>query len=358
MSWLGAVAKLSALRPSAKATPGACTRRHASGCSACAEVCPKGAISTSEEGVEIDAEACVGCGLCVVACPVAAIEGAGQSPVGVATRIERGKALRCDVARALRPEGEGEFADVPCVAGVDPEAIAAGALAGGGATVVRGPCSSCPLGVGERVRSTIDRARVLVDATPVGARVVEEEVAVVEPEPRERRRGGRKRAPDRASPEVSRRVLFGLRPQPGTAAAGEPESVFGALGTGASAREVLLASTEEPALPRLEADLRCTACGGCVRVCPKDALSLKAGTLVLSPVDCVACGECVRVCPEGALSFAAPEPVSGAGRLPLVHVAPESCSACGRPLGPGETGRCHNCESRASLLDGIWAQLG
>src|SRR5512139_1056274 len=45
---------------------------------------------------------------------------------------------------------------------------------------------------------------------------------------------------------------------------------------------------------------RCAYCGGCVSVCPVEALSLAETRLVISS-DCIDCGNCVTACPVGAL---------------------------------------------------------
>lgn len=46
----------------------------------------------------------------------------------------------------------------------------------------------------------------------------------------------------------------------------------------------------------------CVACGSCVKVCPKDALSIWRG--VRATVDrtkCVGCGKCAKECPAGSI---------------------------------------------------------
>ena len=53
---------------------------------------------------------------------------------------------------------------------------------------------------------------------------------------------------------------------------------------------------------------RCTYCGGCVSVCPVEALTLAEARLVVSE-DCIDCGDCVAACPVGALR---PEPAGDA----------------------------------------------
>jgi len=45
---------------------------------------------------------------------------------------------------------------------------------------------------------------------------------------------------------------------------------------------------------------RCSYCGGCVSVCPADALVL-AETRLMVNADCIDCGNCVLACPVGAL---------------------------------------------------------
>jgi digeranylgeranylglycerophospholipid reductase len=45
---------------------------------------------------------------------------------------------------------------------------------------------------------------------------------------------------------------------------------------------------------------RCTYCGGCVSVCPVEALTLEETRLTVSEV-CIDCGECVAACPVGAI---------------------------------------------------------
>ena len=51
---------------------------------------------------------------------------------------------------------------------------------------------------------------------------------------------------------------------------------------------------------------QCTGCGACVSVCPKGAVSLKAGKLgaLCSSIDtdkCIDCGLCAKECPTGAI---------------------------------------------------------
>ncbi|RLF28224.1 MAG: ferredoxin [Thermoplasmata archaeon] len=47
----------------------------------------------------------------------------------------------------------------------------------------------------------------------------------------------------------------------------------------------------------------CLACGGCVSVCPEDAIMLVAGKAVVDRKCCISCGICVKTCPVAAISF-------------------------------------------------------
>lgn len=53
---------------------------------------------------------------------------------------------------------------------------------------------------------------------------------------------------------------------------------------------------------------RCAYCGGCVSICPVEALSLDETILAVSE-DCIDCGDCVSACPVGALQAAGMEPL-------------------------------------------------
>ncbi len=299
--------------------------------------------------MSLDAAACVGCGLCVPACPVGAIDGVGQVPQAVASRVAGGAELRCDVARIVAPE-EGEFADVPCIAAVDPEALAAGAIVAGNASaVVRADCEVCPVGAASRVRETLARASEALTASGSPAlteRVVAPDLA-----------GAPARAarPTRPAPAVSRRSLFDLRAA-STPAPAPSANPLDALPAKASAREVWLAVGENAALPGVVVEDGCTSCGGCARVCPTQALTLSGGQLTLAPDRCVDCGECVRVCPESVVRRVPRQP--GYQARVLVRAETTHCDRCARPLGPGEHGTCHGCATKASFADGIWGLLG
>ena len=55
--------------------------------------------------------------------------------------------------------------------------------------------------------------------------------------------------------------------------------------------------------PKANVDKRkCLACGGCISVCPQDALAMYSGKALVNEEKCNSCAICIRVCPIGAIS--------------------------------------------------------
>ncbi len=48
---------------------------------------------------------------------------------------------------------------------------------------------------------------------------------------------------------------------------------------------------------------KCIGCGGCVSICPVDAIELKNKTINIDEEKCIECGKCVEFCPAGALKL-------------------------------------------------------
>ena len=46
----------------------------------------------------------------------------------------------------------------------------------------------------------------------------------------------------------------------------------------------------------------CLACGGCISVCPQDALLMFGGRAFVEEEKCISCAICIRICPIGAIS--------------------------------------------------------
>ena len=45
---------------------------------------------------------------------------------------------------------------------------------------------------------------------------------------------------------------------------------------------------------------KCIKCGGCIPVCPVEAISMVNGKVVIDPKKCISCGTCSAVCPVSA----------------------------------------------------------
>jgi len=45
---------------------------------------------------------------------------------------------------------------------------------------------------------------------------------------------------------------------------------------------------------------RCIKCGGCIPVCPVEAITMEKGKVVIDPKKCISCGTCAAVCPVSA----------------------------------------------------------
>jgi len=47
---------------------------------------------------------------------------------------------------------------------------------------------------------------------------------------------------------------------------------------------------------------KCLACGGCISVCPQDAISWIGNKAEINPEKCISCTICIKTCPVGAIS--------------------------------------------------------
>ncbi len=63
----------------------------------------------------------------------------------------------------------------------------------------------------------------------------------------------------------------------------------------------------------------CIACGKCVRECPEDirAITMQDNLAYIDPGKCTACGKCIVVCPTGAIADTLSKVLGGAGNLAL-----------------------------------------
>ena len=47
---------------------------------------------------------------------------------------------------------------------------------------------------------------------------------------------------------------------------------------------------------------KCLACGGCISVCPQDAISMCGGRAFVLLDKCISCAICIQTCPVGAIN--------------------------------------------------------
>jgi len=77
-------------------------------------------------------------------------------------------------------------------------------------------------------------------------------------------------------------------------------------GLAASAKAALFLKsdyvTTSPEKAFVIADL-CNGCGGCVSVCPTNAITMQEGKAKVDPFQCSGCGACIPVCPQEAIDF-------------------------------------------------------
>jgi ferredoxin len=56
------------------------------------------------------------------------------------------------------------------------------------------------------------------------------------------------------------------------------------------------------AKPKAKVDeKKCLACGGCIAVCPEDAILMRGGKAYVTANKCISCAICIRICPIGAV---------------------------------------------------------
>jgi len=55
-----------------------------------------------------------------------------------------------------------------------------------------------------------------------------------------------------------------------------------------------------PMAPKVDKD-KCIHCGGCVGICPKDAITLRETVIEIDKKKCINCGTCAKFCPAGAI---------------------------------------------------------
>ncbi|ADN02223.1 RnfABCDGE type electron transport complex subunit B [Spirochaeta thermophila] len=85
-----------------------------------------------------------------------------------------------------------------------------------------------------------------------------------------------------------------------------PRNLFELTPRGKRGRRVWIncRNTEKGALARKNCAVACIGCGKCVKVCETvtQAITLEHNLAYIDPVKCIACGKCVAECPTGAIA--------------------------------------------------------
>lgn len=290
-----------------------------SGCTACATVCPTGAVTLSETGISIDLERCTACAGCVAACPTQALD----TPAFSAESYVMASAAGDGIVACKR-------GDIPCGAALGVEHLIALALhRGGGVTIDTGHCAGCALEtpslslINDRCRE----ASAMLEALGSPWRAGSEMLAIMPdaaPAETEDRRGflsrlslaGLARTKKAFDGQVEGAGILEYSRDSGV----DPASLraksiparralfYSAVkGGGPEGRSVTMSCEEVSFISDKTIDApACTNCGICHRLCPTGALSTgKWGAeIFFNPLACVKCSLCHDACETQCLHVA------------------------------------------------------
>jgi len=303
-------------------------------CRRCAAVCPRGCIDG--ETLAIDAARCDDCGLCLAACPAAAVAGDGFS------RLPLEKTFADPAAPvALACRRQQKSSPWPCLGFVDGRLLLALVFSGENSArpvcLDDTACAACRPAVAAHLEETVvetNRLLLLAGKPPL-----------LRGEDAGRLSSGR---------PISRRAFFSAL------LGGAIDTVREVMDSGEAApvplprqdwfvRHVAPAAfagdTPSPFFAALAIGDACLACGLCLRICPRKAITADdcgdALEFTHHPSRCTGCGLCAVHCPQGAITVDPP------GRPAPRHVARRSlpvCQSCRQVYQPvGNQPLCIEC---------------
>jgi NAD-dependent dihydropyrimidine dehydrogenase PreA subunit len=301
-------------------------------CRRCADVCPAGCIDW-EHGV--DAGRCDDCGLCLAVCPADAVAGEAFPRAPLDRALAAPAAPVVFVCRRRR-----EDSPWPCLGFLDGRLLLA--MAGSGRDGARplavddSACADCRPAVAAHLDEVLAETDRLLKAA--GKPVLKR---------------GEAAAPQAAQERpISRRAFFA------TLLGATVDTVREVVAAGAPGGERLprqdwfvrhagefAGDAPSPFFAALAIGDDCLACGLCVRICPRKALTADDQGDCLDffhhPARCSGCGLCAAHCPQGALAVAAP------GKPEPYHIARRGlprCQSCGQVYQPvGNQPICIEC---------------
>jgi ferredoxin len=346
-------------------------------CRRCADACPHEAISLSDEGATLIADACKDCGLCVSACHTGAWSSPSFQPIDLLR--EAIKKPACTLA--CEPTGCSGDATVPCLGAVDAVWLAYMAKRRIPVTLSgSGHCAECVHGKtgGAQLRLNLDALDTLLKAaTPAVEAGGREQPAPdwVMPVLSQDQRSPKARDKEvgKSAVAASRRQLFrrifrhgdkaSTTPSPAGTPAKVPEKAIRAGAYAVSEQRELLQivcknKDERPfpvafheALPLMQLTLQsgCTLCEACFRVCPTGAIQIEENpgdwALTFQADRCVACEVCLEVCQPRVLDAASafdarPEQAA----ITLISRTKQRCARCDRHfVSPSPEKTCPVC---------------
>ena len=296
-------------------------RLAASTCAACANACPRAALTSDDTGLNLDPNACSACGACTAACPQSAIRLGGRELPEVQGRKRVVAGLVCP---RRGPSGL-------CLQGLGLRALAALWLQGTRQIVsLTADCTTCADGGGLDFAGRLAVLNQLLASRDLPAMIWHK----VDELPRNLPLIG----PQGNDVDPRRRAFLG-----GLVTSHPKDNSLVLLQAMANHDAACFAFAPQIDLTR------CTGCDACVRVCPEAALSLikdESEELVYqsASLQCSGCGMCADVCDSDALTVRLCHP-----ETPNVALTSLTCRGCGVDVhmptaGPWATGElCPIC---------------